>query len=388
MSAGSMHPATRRPGPLRRFANDAPRVRQFAMRTVSTRAPVLGSLSLRTMQITTRFASLVTLLITAGCSVPSPSEPPAETVGTTSARLSTSDPALGLTADFRAFLAGNPTYASFDFARGDLGGTTSYGGRVAAGDAVTHEPIVFVHGNSDRGVGGTYGGWNASIDEALARGYGPQEIYAFTWGDADAALTAYQYHSEENLKRVRAFFQAVLAYTGAAKIDVVAHSMGVTLARKAILGGSASDALGDGSYNLGASLGGQVDTFLGISGANVGLTSCWYTGPSTPTCGATNGFYPGTSNGFIVTGRSAFLNDLLAKRGEASYVASMWSSGDEVLGTGALVWGVNTARVPGQNGERQLDSRCGHFASKNGTAAAQIAIVTGHQPSMAPSGCP
>ena len=336
----------------------------------------------------------VTLLLAAGCTGAEATAPAAapegteETVATTSARLSASDPALGLTADFRAFLAANPTYAAFDFARGDLDGASSYGGRVTAGDAVTHQPIVFVHGNADRGVGGSYGGWNASIDAARAQGYGPQEIYAFTWGDADVALTAYQYHSEENLKRVRTFFQAVLAYTGAAKIDVVAHSMGVTLARKAILGGAANDALGDGSYNLGASLGSQVDTFLGISGANVGLTSCWYTGPSTPTCGATNGFYPGTSNGFTVVGRSAFLNDLLPRRGEAAYVASMWSSGDEILGPGALVWGVNTARVPGQNGERQLASSCGHFASKNGTAAAQLAIVTTHQPSTAPSGCP
>ena len=331
---------------------------------------------------------LLQLLLNAACAteeaVSPPSEP--ETVATTASALSASDPALGFTSDFRAFLAAS--YGSYDFARGDLSGASAYGGRVNAGDAVTREPIVFVHGNGDRGVGGTYGGWEATLDAARAQGYGSQELYAFTWGDASLAMTAYQYHSEANLTRVRAFLQAVLAYTGASKIDVIGHSMGVTLARKAILGGAANDALGSGSYNLGSSLGGRIDTFLGISGANVGLTSCWYTGPSTPTCGATNGFYPGTSNGFYTTGRSTFLNDLLGRQGEASYVASMWSSGDEILGPGALVWGTNTARIPGQNGERELDSSCGHFASKSGTAAAQLAIVTGHAAASAPSGCP
>lgn len=344
----------------------------------------------------TRSLAALAVLV-AGCAGEATSaEPPAAAdaddanveTKTTTAALSNTDPALGFTSDFRAFLAASSTYAAYDFARGDLGTPNAYGGRLTAGAAVTRDPIVFVHGNSDRGVGGVYGGWNATIDYARSQGYGPQELYAFTWGDANPAYSALQYHSEANLKRVRAFLQAVLAYTGASKIDVVAHSMGVTLVRKAILGGSASDALGSGTYNLGSSLGGKIDTFLGIAGANVGLTSCWYSGPGTPTCGATNGFYPGTSNGFFVYGRSAFLDDLLSRRGEASYIASMYSPGDEILGASDLVWGVNTAQIPGQNGQRPLNATCGHFASKTGTAVAQIAIVTGHRPDLAPSTCP
>ena len=86
---------------------------------------------------------------------------------------------------------------------------------------------------------------------------------------------------------------AVKGYTGATKVDIVTHSMGVTMMRKVIKGGAASDALDGGSYNLGSALTSSVDTFVGIAGANRGLVACYVSGPTTPTCGSTNGFYPG-----------------------------------------------------------------------------------------------
>lgn len=296
------------------------------------------------------------------------------------------DPALGFTDDFRKFLAAD--HAAHDFARADLSGGSAYGGRLEGSDAVKRDPIVFVHGNSDRGIGGTYDGWDETITYARAHGYGPQELYAFTWGDANLLLVSQQYHSRKNVERVRAFLKVVLAYTGAEKIDVIAHSMGVTLARKAILGGEASDALGGGSYDLGPSLGTRVDAFLGISAGNLGLSSCWAGGPTTPTCGATNGFYPGTRVGFgPVVGRSAFLDDLLDRRGEASWVASMYAPTDEFLGPDALVWGENTARIPGEDTTLRLATGCTHFRSKSRTAAAQIALVDTHDPTRAPRSC-
>lgn len=296
------------------------------------------------------------------------------------------DPALGFTDDFRKFLSGD--YAAYDFARSDLPGGSAYGGRLEGSDAVKRDPIVFVHGNSDRGIGGSYDGWDETITYARAHGYGPQELYAFTWGDANILLVSQQYHSRANVERTRAFLKAVLAYTGASRIDVIAHSMGVTVARKAILGGDASDALAGGSYDLGPSLGGKVDAFLGIAGGNLGLTSCWAGGPTTPTCGATNGFYPGTRIGFgPVVGRSAFLEDLLDRRGEASWVASMYSPTDEFLGPNALVWGANTTTIPGEDATLRLATGCGHFPSKSRTAAAQIALVESHDATRAPRTC-
>ncbi len=44
-------------------------------------------------------------------------------------------------------------------------------------------------------------------------------------------------HDCPTLMRLRRFFEAVIGYTGTAQIDVIAHSMGVTLTRKVLKGG-------------------------------------------------------------------------------------------------------------------------------------------------------
>jgi hypothetical protein len=170
----------------------------------------------------------------------------------------------------------------------------------------------------------------------------------------------------------------VKAYTGATKVDIVSHSMGVTLARKVILGGAASDALDGGAYNLGPSITSWVDTFVGIAGANLGLTSCYLTGPTTPTCGSTNGLYPGYLSFGLVTGRSAYLNDLLAtSRYEGTYRYAIFSTGDELIGYGGLVYGSYTSRVPGETGEKVYSSY-GHIDSKDLTASVQYQMVANH----------
>lgn len=40
---------------------------------------------------------------------------------------------------------------------------------------------------------------------------------------------------------MRAFVEAVLAYTGSPQVSIVTHSMGVTIGRKIIKGGKAQD---------------------------------------------------------------------------------------------------------------------------------------------------
>ncbi|WP_375769667.1 lipase family protein [Archangium gephyra] len=304
---------------------------------------------------------------------------PAEETGSTQqAAVSTS----GFTSHFRTWLTNNGYEPAYNLVRADLVGG-SYGGKASSTDTVVNQPVIFIHGNSDKAIGtGTSGqsGWNASIEYFQSQGYKPSELYATTWGPADASLSAYQYHSKTNVMKVRKFIEAVKAYTGAAKVDIVAHSMGVTLARKAVLGGYATDSLEGGQYYIGAPLTSSVDTFVGIAGANLGLVSCYQTGPGTPTCGSTNGLYPGYWNGIGVSGRSAYLNNLLASSGyEGAYRYTIWSTADEIIGYDNLVYGSYTSRIPGQTGEKVYSAYpYGHFNSKDLTQNVQFNMVKNH----------
>lgn len=273
-------------------------------------------------------------------------------------------------------------YGGYDFARDDLSGG-SYGGKTGNNDPIQHDPVIFIHGNSDKAVGTGFGqtGWAESIAYFKNNGYTDAELYATTWGPADAANASDQYHSREHLTRIRAFIEAVLQYTGAARVDIVSHSMGVTLARKAIKGGSAHDAADGGYYNLGSPLTGSIDTFVGIAGANLGLTTCYLSGPTTPTCGSTNGLYPGYLYwGLGPYGVSDMLDDINTSSGyEGSYVYTIWSTVDEIIGYGNLVYGSYTSRIPGQDGEKVYTSvPYGHFNSKDLTAYYQLRMVRDH----------
>lgn len=288
----------------------------------------------------------------------------------------------GFTTHFKDWLRTNGYEPTYNLVRADLEGG-SYGGKASSTDTVVNQPVIFIHGNSDKAVGtGTVGqtGWNRSIEYFQSQGYKPSELYATTWGPASAAMSPYQYHSKTNVMKVRKFIEAVKAYTGAAKVDVVAHSMGVTLARKAILGGWANDAAEGGDYYVGAPLTSSVDTFVGIAGANLGLTSCYTTGPSTPTCGSTNGLYPGYLYLGLVVGRSAYLNDLKAtSKYEGAYRYSIYSTADEIIGYGGIVYGDYTSRIPGQTGEKVYSAYpYGHYNSKDLTADVQLGMVKNH----------
>jgi pimeloyl-ACP methyl ester carboxylesterase len=288
----------------------------------------------------------------------------------------------GLTPHFRRWLE-QQGLTDYDFPRDDLRGG-SFGGRLSNDDAVRHQPVVFIHGNSDQAVGtkdNTPLGWSATIRFFLAHGYTPAELYATTWGPADPAEAVKQVHSWEHLSRVRAFIVAVLAYTGADKIDVVSHSMGVTLARKAIKGGPVKDPDTGQRRDLGLPLTDRVDAFVGIAGANWGLTNCYLAVWTAPTCSSDFGFFPGYLGFGGVWGISRFISELNdAEHFEGDRVYSIWSTKDQVVGYGGIVNGRYTSRIPGQDAEMVYHGYpYGHFCTRDLSAPLQLQMVREHQ---------
>jgi hypothetical protein len=274
-----------------------------------------------------------------------------------------------VTPDFEAWLAANG-YEGDDLVRRGTGG--SFGGRASAGEAITRTPIVFVHGNSDSAVGRAAPllGWDAARRDLAARGFGDRDLYGVTWGPADPNRNLEQIHGAPALRRIRRFLEAVRAYTGAPRIAIVAHSMGVTLARKAVEGGAGTD--DRGAYDLGAPLTASVDLFLGIAGANLGLAGCYRS--AAPTCSPVYGFFPGNGAN---DGLAAVLARMNATRhDEGARVVSLCSASDEVIGFNLIVWGQNTCRIPGEDRAIAADGT-GHFALRDTCGALVAELVSG-----------
>ena len=94
-----------------------------------------------------------------------------------------------------------------------------------------------------------------------AAGYRAQELWALSYnGGGGNPLTACRTDNARNVPGLAAFLQAVLAYTGAPRVDVVAHSLGVTLTRATLRAHPA--------------LAGRVRAFVAIAGPNHGTPLC------------------------------------------------------------------------------------------------------------------
>ncbi|MBI9053252.1 MAG: hypothetical protein JEY96_05510 [Bacteroidales bacterium] len=297
-------------------------------------------------------------------------------------KLKTTSATSGITLHFQEWLSYN-NYDNYDFLRNDLEGG-SFGGKLDGCDEITNQPVIFIHGNSDKALGDVFGqsGWTASVDYFKTNGYTNAELYGFTWGPANVLLSAQQTHSYEYLSKIRAFIIAVQQYTGAEKVDIIGHSMGVTLARKAIKGGDCYDQTTDTYINLGSPLTDIVDTFVGIAGANRGLVSCYMVSGSTATCNDEVGLYPGYLFwGMGPYGVSDILVDINSTQNyEGDNIYTIWSTVDEIIGYGCLVYGQYTTRIPGQDGEKVFNSvPFGHYNSKDLTTNYQLNMVKNHQ---------
>jgi pimeloyl-ACP methyl ester carboxylesterase len=162
----------------------------------------------------------------------------------------------------------------------------------------TKTPVVFIHGNGDRAIN-----WASPVvgrveryvppkrsvyDEFKHRGYNDCELFGVTYlSRHEQENPGGNYHRPEKYLIIHEFIEAVKAYTGQDKVDLVTHSLGVSMTLATLWHYDA--------WN-------SVRRFVNIAGGIRGLNSCLFVGPANPfatTCGSGNvlvadvfGFYP------------------------------------------------------------------------------------------------
>ena len=117
---------------------------------------------------------------------------------------------------------------------------------------INHTPIVFIHGNAH-----SADNWVTMATYFAEEGYSWNELWAMSY--LQVADDENYNSNEGNWQEIDEFVQAVIDYTGEEKVIIIAHSLGVTLARTWLRHTE--------DYS-------QVNTFIGIAGANHGVSFC------------------------------------------------------------------------------------------------------------------
>jgi len=172
--------------------------------------------------------------------------------------------------------------ASNQFAGGFSPSNAPDGGFGGGNCVASRTPVIFVHGNS---VNATFfakpstNGAPSVYDTLKAAGYTDCELFGITWlSPTEQAAQQLNFHTSTKAARIRDFITAVKAYTGKSKVDILAHSMGVTVALHGITFGN---------------LWGSINSFVNVAGGLKGLSSCLSVGfanPAFTTCGSQNVF--------------------------------------------------------------------------------------------------
>lgn len=208
--------------------------------------------------------------------------------------------------------------------------------------AACKDSVVLVHGNA-----GSPSDWDNTKSELISNGYSTSQIIIPSWGGSYAGSND---HNGSEETPVRSAIQSAISSSCTGKIDVIGHSMGVTLAAQQII-------------KLGAN--NNVDTFVGVAGAWRGLLSCgvypynvW-----SSTCG-----YYGLSVG------SPFLGTINNKT-IASKVYSIKSWVDQIVcGTGTCyVYGQHSSQISGE--DESFSYNYGHFGLQMYTSDKQVQLI-------------
>lgn len=134
---------------------------------------------------------------------------------------------------------------------------------------VERVPVIFLHGNNDTPFPtacNPFGYIHNVAQYLLASGYKPSELWGLGYQgdqcDLGAEITrksGVSHSTAAAVPLIRAFVRAVMDYTGARRVDIVAHSLGVTAAREWMFQ--------DQAY-------GRVRSLVAIDGPNHGIISC------------------------------------------------------------------------------------------------------------------
>jgi pimeloyl-ACP methyl ester carboxylesterase len=134
---------------------------------------------------------------------------------------------------------------------------------------VNHVPIIFLHGNNDTPFPtacNPFGKIHNAAQYFLDNGYSPRELWGLGYQGDQCDLLQDQtkrsgvaHSTAAAVPMVRRFVRAVLEYTGAQRVDIVAHSLGVTVAREWMLQ--------DNAYH-------KVRALVAVDGPNHGIISC------------------------------------------------------------------------------------------------------------------
>lgn len=148
-------------------------------------------------------------------------------------------------------------------------------GGLRRGAPLGRVPVIFVHGQYEDAsyfdVPGDLPPIQISVRRALREaGYTDQEVWAMSYNGARCPDLSCQTYNEVNAEDIRRFVEAVRVYTGADRVSLVGHSLGVTVVRRALA-----------KY---PDLQTKVDAFVAIAGANHGITSCRGTDAMTTPC--------------------------------------------------------------------------------------------------------
>ncbi|HYB49656.1 MAG TPA: hypothetical protein VED47_00965 [Burkholderiaceae bacterium] len=134
---------------------------------------------------------------------------------------------------------------------------------------VERVPVIFLHGNNDTPFPtpcNPFGYIHNAAQYFLNQGYRPSELWGVGYQGDQCDLaeelprkSGVSHSTAAAVPIIRAFVHAVLEYTGAERVDIVAHSLGVTAAREWMLQ--------DNAYAL-------VRSLVAIDGPNHGIIDC------------------------------------------------------------------------------------------------------------------